>query len=1158
METEHGSAGTTAGTAAGTMAGAVAGMMTGATAGTPAGAVADTPAGAVADTPAGAVAGTPASAAASMTTGTAAMVAGVATATTTTSIIENLTTQLAQLANATSVPVQKDVVSEPVHAETNASEAPAAAEVSAASVITTDVVAAAPTQALAMQEVMSAVSTPDIYEFNDDDDNAKACNLLMRPKLAGRSPGSTSLENSCDGAKSARTDDTVPATVDAIPSQESPHAIGSGKGTEKKGRKNASKEKLQDVETISKKARKKKSPKRSNNETADLSHDMKPSSMPTEDTRNRNNFVVHSQPLGGNKNGLTRKKLRHEHEGTGTLKRLSSEEGRSETPKKCCHENDGDLVATKSADIDAPVGQAVGEMGSETKLKSNSEVSTTECEMTESLAEEQGASEENVKESGTSSMAGVAQDLPGASDDEKDVQDDLGNCVAASTVVCEPDVTAALPEYTDEESHAEPQQMDRESPIDKGFVEDSGQTTEQAVEKSNDSCDKMHSLDDVDRLDSPAMARPEWNLPAGLQEDSVCTEEMKAVCPMDFSKETVDEATEHALQQQLGPDGNTPSSMAVDSALSDNYDGPMLDATESKLLETSVSNIMSEKDVDALSILSIPNGSPNLSVHSDFGADVAMSPGVFKESAELCSTTEPFAISTGDAAAVMQDAMERPASIELPDDAAIFGVGVPVITNVPVEQMTEKTVPFALPDVSKAGGYGGGELYGDVVPQAYGVLDKPPAGLSQEAEVSHHSYPPSNSPYTPYMPAGSMERQTVLTPNPALPAAPEYSPSPSAFPNLSHASQPVYGCSGAMHMAAAAYSSPPHSSFLLDPLAGKAHESLHAIVEPPTYAFGRDVAADFGAGKGLAATGFPADGFPPKDFFSQYFGQDPSTLPLSHLPTQQEQRLAYPQRPAFDMFQRASMLTTPTYAGDSLAAIAPGMVAQGWGLDERMRPAWPQPSPLVAPAVAGQLGRTPFNRPDFGFETAAARSLKHADAFAMTQPTADPYNSMSYMARPFTPAVSYARPPAGSGQKHLEEAYRHADYCGLPSTADLYGRIAVNPTALGLDKYYYQRDAMYRPPFMPPASTPQYTDYARGNPAAYAQHSAAAAAAAAAYGLMDKPYLASAKMTDALPSLPERAAAASDYMQQRPPPADPHMQDPYHRSVIYNMMSRYY
>lgn len=205
---------------------------------------------------------------------------------------------------------------------------------------------------------------------------------------------------------------------------------------------------------------------------------------------------------------------------------------------------------------------------------------------------------------------------------------------------------------------------------------------------------------------------------------------------------------------------------------------------------------------------------------------------------------------------------------------------------------------------------------------------------------------------------------------------------------------------------------------------------------------------------------------------------------------------------------------------------------------------------------------------------AAAATLSHFDMRGMYmgsghfQPGANPAQYNRHMSTP------------GTTPKPYEDAYRHTphmpDYRTLsqttPSPADMFGRVGMNMNpSLGLDKYYYPRDTMYRPQhlpsspaaFMPQTSSSQSAYHERDYPRSqmYPQ--------APTYPFMgDKNYhLSSRKLPQTMSGLDSRGMPA-DYFPGGPPPPQPptappqdaHLQDPYRRSVIYNMnlMNRYF
>ena len=335
--------------------------------------------------------------------------------------------------------------------------------------------------------------------------------------------------------------------------------------------------------------------------------------------------------------------------------------------------------------------------------------------------------------------------------------------------------------------------------------------------------------------------------------------------------------------------------------------------------------------------------------------------------------------------------------------------------------------------------------------------------------------------------------------------------------------------------------------------------------------------------------------YPPRDLFPHYF-QDPSLSLPPPLGSQQDPRsLAYPgqesslqalQRSSADFLQRASAggLAGMNYPSvtESLARLSQTSSQQPWiGHDERSRgaaagtSAWPQAAPIVLPQEldsSSSLNRNPFSasRPELSSLEAASKRADSAFP-GVTQPAggaSDRYDMASaYMGsgHHFNPAAAAASAnyskslaPSVNPQKQLEEAYRLSDYRSLshatPMT-DMYSRMAMNP-ALGLDKYYpYSRatEAMYRAPqlgsnpFMPSTSTAPQMPYADRD---YSRHPYAQDSA---YGK----YLPGSNLTQPLPPALQ-GASAGDYFPPRPGAPEAYIADPYRRTVIHNMMSRFY
>ena len=327
-----------------------------------------------------------------------------------------------------------------------------------------------------------------------------------------------------------------------------------------------------------------------------------------------------------------------------------------------------------------------------------------------------------------------------------------------------------------------------------------------------------------------------------------------------------------------------------------------------------------------------------------------------------------------------------------------------------------------------------------------------------------------------------------------------------------------------------------------------------------------------------------------RDLFGHYFPGAAPPDPMAGLslpapPTQDPQRPAYPsssQAPGFGALQRssadflqrvsASALPTMNYPSvtESLARLNPSTTQSLWmpGTDERSR-TWAQASPMLMPPeldaasslsrnpldAASSLSRNPFSstRSEYNFEAALG---KRPETSFPGVPV--PQSVAGTEHRTYDPVGSYM----GASPSHFgpgaAAAAAAANYVrGIPdyrspaaSATDMYGR-HVGAPPLGLDKYYnpYTRDSMYRSsglaappppnPFMPPTTNTPYS----ANP--MYQHGAAAAGSDA--------------YSKYLPGSAEHRPA--DYFHQaaappRPPTADPY--DPYRRSVIHNMMTRYY
>ena len=467
------------------------------------------------------------------------------------------------------------------------------------------------------------------------------------------------------------------------------------------------------------------------------------------------------------------------------------------------------------------------------------------------------------------------------------------------------------------------------------------------------------------------------------------------------------------------------------------------------------------------------------------------------------------------------------------------------------------------------------------------AMENPPA----VSEANKYNYPDNSSSYTAgnYASGGG--------------SGSERGPMPMASPTTSESYSGSYPTSQAASYA----SSMPATTTTSYSMAGS------SFIDTPLYLTSRPGESS----RSLPSTApFPSETFAGRDFFGQYF-QDPGTLPLTHPPLSQDQRLSYHaaaqqsslsalQRTNADLLRRAATgsLMPPSGSYPSVTESLVGMNSslgqssqQPWMVphDDRTRSHWGQPSPILpAPEIdsTSPLSRNPYScerapdYPSFDPNNPSSQLNKRPDSsFPVPQSVANPseprYDMASYMgSRGFGGAAgsNYSRsippPPAAptSASKHLEDAYRHAahitDYTRslpqAPGMADMYSRMGMNPTSplAGLDKYNsYWRDPMYRSqhtlpgsthPFIPPTTTaaPTYGDRDYGRSSMYSQHGA--------YSFMgDKQYLGATNKVPQGVGAP--AHLPTDYLQHAAPgAADPHMQDPYRRSVIYNMMPRYF
>ncbi len=487
------------------------------------------------------------------------------------------------------------------------------------------------------------------------------------------------------------------------------------------------------------------------------------------------------------------------------------------------------------------------------------------------------------------------------------------------------------------------------------------------------------------------------------------------------------------------------------------------------------------------------------------------------------------------------------------------------------------------------------------VPQPPSVPSIPPTPSSYTGEgiPSHNSYPQPDSCPPSY-------------PN-SLPPVPTSSASysPEGMPSTPRAAVPYLDTTPVSSAGEASTHNPDQPLYL--PTRG-----VETGKEAPT---SRSITPPSGAYNTSVSEPFPSRDF----FGQYFHDSNSVPLNHPPIPSSQDQRSRppYQQSSAIpglppvssssDYYRRAPAPFIPGTGYPSVTESLVGMTSslstqqhapsQPWtsGSQEERSRHWGQPSPILMSSdldTASPLSRNPYptSRPDYSFPTTTTASQYSKPGESTSYPSVpqtlpnptDRYDVASaYMSsRTFNPTAAAAAAAAAAGsnysgamapppstastQKQLEDAYRRAahmsDYRSLPqpppppSMADVYSRMGMTP-ALGFDKYYYPRDAMFRSqhlpgapnPFMPQNSTPQipYSDREYSRNSIYSQHGA--------YGFMgEKQYLAASnKLPPSLPGLQERPLAG-DYLQAQGAMNDPHMQDPYHRSVIYNMMTRYF
>ena len=802
---------------------------------------------------------------------------------------------------------------------------------------------------------------------------------------------------------------------------------------------------------------------------------------------------------------------------------------------------------------------------------------------------------------------------------------------------------AAAVETSQEQASKSPEPPSVQEPVSDTQIQtphaDADETTE--VEKTQDSdvapaCVQTSSMETTPQQAGPSDTVSEW--PSSEAEHAAVND--SAGQPYEAENPAERDTTEDQVTERTAdapPDTRTP----------DTKEEVTPDVTEEEANEllpspATVSQLMSEKDVNELSNPLMAQGSPSLSVHSDFVNNVAMSPRTYDESPQFdddakCANYErekQLEAATAEAESAM---FEMPA-ITSQDQTKINDILDSQADLMPPSSAdmldADHRSPFMMPG-SAGNAYSAAADSHDTYPGSVPNISYPVDAMSADkkslsddnADISQ-CYSGASSSYGGYSSLPSVpERQTVLKSNPAAVSCNYSPPQPAYQPLPSHS---LYGSRTAPVLPpVGSYTHVPNPSFLLDPSllangsSNKCLESLRS--SEPAYVISRDgpqlpvsssssssstktlpISSCFPGGESYTSSA--------KDFFGQYF-QDPSTLPLSHLPTAADQRLSYhrgPHRAGFDFLPRMSgtaavMPGAANYPGvsESLAAainpaINPQHAQAHWGVDDRAPHPWTQPSPMLMasdprnPFAAGSGADRAAAELNFDPGVASRQLSKRSvpeSTFPIPQAPAggpDPYGGMTsaYMGRAFNPAASSnymmnMSSSMSSTQKQFEEAYRQsavaaaahiADYRGLgPQAAvpDIYSRMAVNP-ALGLDKYYYrQREQMYRTqqaigaasnPFLAPPPPPPQTNstpvsYATDYSCAQVMYAAAAQHSAAAYGFMgDKQYLMSTrKIAEAVPMLPERPP---DYFPGRPSTTEAH--DPYRQSVIYNMMSRYY
>lgn len=301
----------------------------------------------------------------------------------------------------------------------------------------------------------------------------------------------------------------------------------------------------------------------------------------------------------------------------------------------------------------------------------------------------------------------------------------------------------------------------------------------------------------------------------------------------------------------------------------------------------------------------------------------------------------------------------------------------------------------------------------------------------------------------------------------------------------------------------------------------------------------------------------PESSLPPVDGYGSTSQRQPTTLPQE----QQPSSFHMLSRPNTDLFRRD---IHKGYGTELLQAGMHQTLPQSHWDDRRH---WTQPSSLTLPppdisskesflSVEREYENRQLNKTA---PTFPADPMSHLDMASM------------YMGRHFNPAAAAAAaatqnyqrqlPTTANPAKSYEDTYRSMpDYRALSQTGgDMFRSMSM--TGFGLEKYYYPRDPMYRPQHLPSSSNPFMAQPATNQMNPYADRDYARNPMyQPPYFMGDKQYLDSRKLTQPPMALTNRPLGA-DYFTGAPPPnasQDPHFQDPYRRSVIYNMMNRYF